>query len=115
MFRLTESYKQDNHPFNGLSIDQLPVIKSIDLQQFYTVASAYVHRKGISDDGKEWEYGTINGCFAYYSMDGTIVILDKPPGDFIGHDLFGDVLILVGYDGAFFYNVKTLERGGVTN
>jgi hypothetical protein len=51
----------------------------------------------------------------FYSIDGTIVILDKPPGDFIGHDLFGDVLILVGYDGAFFYNVKTLERGGVTN
>jgi hypothetical protein len=45
-----ESYKQDNHPFNGLSIDQLPVIESIDLQQFDTVTSVYVHRKGISDD-----------------------------------------------------------------
>lgn len=80
----------DNHSYNGEVVSQASVIKS----------------------GIDWEYGLIKTryeYYAYYSVDGKIKIFDRSPGDYFGHTLFGDTLILVGHDGAKFYNVKTFE------
>jgi hypothetical protein len=72
----------------------------------------------VTEEGKSWEFGEI--CidryygYGFYALDGEILVLDSGPGDFFGVDLFGDVLILVGHDGAVYHNVKTLEKGEIT-
>ena len=109
----------DKHPFVGMKVKDLPFDK---IRNFYLsdelVDDVRVYKSG-TEDGHKWEYGALKieeqyEDFAFYSVDGKIKILDTPPGDYFGFTLFGDTLILVGHDGAVFYNVKTLERDEIT-
>ena len=109
------------HPFVGLEIQELPFHPNADNSVYYpdsTVDSVRVFNTGVTEDGKTWEFGemVIDECdgTGFYACDGKIIVLDGAPGDFFGIDLFGDVLILVGHDGAKYHNVKTLEQGEIT-
>ena len=110
----------NQHPFVGMKFKDLPFDK---IDNFYfgdeeLVDDVRVYKSG-TEDGHKWEYGALKvkrqyEDFAFYAVDGQIKILDTPPGDYFGFTLFGDTLILVGHDGAVFYNVKTLERDEIT-
>ena len=110
----------NQHPFVGMRFKDLPFDK---IDNFYfddeTVDDVRVYKSGTTEDGHTWEYGAIKQeryyeDYAFYAVDGQIKIFDQPPGDYFGFTLFGDTLILVGHDGAVFYNVKTLERDEIT-
>ncbi len=110
----------NKHPFVGMKFKDLPYDKIDDFDFGDTVVDdVKVYKSGKTEDGRNWEYGAIKEAryyedYAFYAVDGEIKIFDTPPGDYFGFTLFGDTLILVGHDGAVFYNVKTLERDEIT-